>query len=1393
MLHLPAPKSAASVVCQDLQDGRRGLVILLAMVGCWLIGTSSIQAETIAPAADGTGTQVSPLGDRLDIQGGTQVGNNLFHSFQQFGLTQTQIANFLSRPTIQNILSRIIGGEPSIINGLIQISGGNSNLYLINPAGIIFGSSARLNVPASFLATSASGIGFGCGASSLSCQGWLTSTGTPDYASLTGSPNGFAFTTPQAGAVINAGNLRVGMEQTLTLLGGTVINTGSLTAPGGSITLAAVPGEQFVRLSQSGSLLSLEFLPLSSPVLSPIPLTPLSLPALLTGGTLSQATGITVNPDGTLQLTGSSPSIPVVPGTAVASGRISTAIAPQSGGMIQVLGDRVALLNASLDASGSTGGTIRIGGDYQGTGSLPTARQTFVGQDVSLRADGTTQGGQVMVWANGTTRFHGSISAQGGLQGGLVETSGQQFLDLTDARVDASAANGTAGIWLLDPTDINIITGGTGTLTAGVFDPLTTGGASQIDPIALQTALNAGTSVTLTTSSGTGGSGDMTLTTSINQTGGGNASLTLTGRRFFRAAGTTITMNSSGDLTFNLNQVAPETVAPNSSIQAAVDAIGTVNGDRTINLGNGTYSGSTLNINQRVSIQGDPSGNTILQGNGTPSVVNVTSNGVVLNRLTLTDGGGSDGGGIYNNGSLTLSNSTIRNNVANQGGGIYNNGSLSLSNSTLSGNSASSQGGGIYNNGTLSLSNSTLSGNSASSQGGGIYNNGSLSLSNSTLSGNSASNQGGGIYNNGSLTLSYSTVTNNFAGNAGGGVNNNDSASVWGTIIAGNSSPLAVDVAGSFSDFGGNLIGRSSGSGGFWVSTLVGTNANPIDPLLAPLANNGGLTQTHLPLPGSSAINAGSNLGAPGTDQRGFARIVGGRIDIGAVETTSPDPPVLRQVRTVPLVQSSSDRLSRPTQLADLLALAEIPTLPALTTAISAALSPLTTGDRAAQRGDQDDVSLNQSLNQSRMDHSLSEVEQSLSQDYEQYFGFRQSRRITASEIRQILSKAAETRGIHAAIVYAVFAPAVITPDPNVTGDTSGTALPPFLRSNQARQDDRLDLILITPNGQTIRRSTHATRAQVIQQAELFRLVASDPEDPDYTALAHQLYGWLLAPLEAELQAAAITQLIYCLDEGLRTIPLAAMQDGRTFVIDRYSLAMIPSVGLTNLAVTDLRDRPLVAMGADRFASLDPLPAVPTELTLVSQQFWQGTFFLNQEFTLTGLQSRQRQYQPGIMHLATHARFNPGRPEQSYIQLWDQRLNLSQMRSLNWSQPTLDLLVLSACSTAVGNADAELGFAGLAAAAGIPSTLGSLWEVSDIGTLVLMSEFYIQLRSAPSRAEALRRAQLALRQGRTRIEQGNLRTSRTTIPLPARLTQKRSANLTHPFYWSGFTLVGNPW
>ncbi|CAN1210332.1 filamentous hemagglutinin N-terminal domain-containing protein [Tumidithrix helvetica PCC 7403] len=428
-------------------------------------GIGHASAQSIIPAND-LGTNVSQQGNRFDIGGGTQAGANLFHSFQQFGLNQGQIANFLSNPSIQNILSRVVGGDPSVINGLIQLTGGNSNLYIMNPAGIIFGANASLNVPAAFTATTANGIQVG--------NNWFgINTSVDTIKTLTGSPNGFGFANPvplggtvpntTGGAIVNAGNLSVKEGQSITLVGGTVINTGTIAAPTGKITIAAVENGKYVRISQTGSLLSLD-LPVADKeqlTANSKPIQATDLPTLLTGRPdLAAVTGLSVNPLGQVVLP-NSVAVPTQTGTAIASGNLDVSSSAAIGGTIHILGTNVGLVSAKIDASGLTGGgTVLIGGDYQGKGTVPNAQFTYVSPDSTIIADAlhSGNGGNVIAWADNKNSFYGRISAQGGTQtgnGGFVEVSGKDTLVFRGS-VSTLAPKGNRGTLLLDPVNITI-------------------------------------------------------------------------------------------------------------------------------------------------------------------------------------------------------------------------------------------------------------------------------------------------------------------------------------------------------------------------------------------------------------------------------------------------------------------------------------------------------------------------------------------------------------------------------------------------------------------------------------------------------------------------------------------------------------------------------------------------------------------------------------------------------------------------------------------------------------------------------------------------------------------------------------------------------------------------
>ncbi|MEQ9550632.1 MAG: CHAT domain-containing protein [Coleofasciculus sp. G3-WIS-01] len=293
---------------------------------------------------------------------------------------------------------------------------------------------------------------------------------------------------------------------------------------------------------------------------------------------------------------------------------------------------------------------------------------------------------------------------------------------------------------------------------------------------------------------------------------------------------------------------------------------------------------------------------------------------------------------------------------------------------------------------------------------------------------------------------------------------------------------------------------------------------------------------------------------------------------------------------------------------------------------------------------------------------------------------------------------------------------------------------------------------------------------------------------------AQQLYQWLIAPIASELEAAEIDTLLFSMDAGLRTIPMPVLHDGEQFLIENYSLSMIPTFSLMNSNYQPMTNPQILAMGASEFTELNPLPAVPVELSTIAQEVG-GQVFLNQQFTLENLIQERQRYPYEIIHLGTHADFKSGGQSNSYVQLWNEKLTLAQMQQMNWDNPPVELLVLSACRTAVGDNQAELGFAGLAVASGVKTALGSVWQVSDQGTLALMTEFYNQLGETQIKAEALREAQLSMLRGNVVIEGGQLRGSGTGggVLLPPQLAELGQVDLSHPYYWSGFMMIGSPW
>lgn len=1127
----------------------------------------SVIAQTIIPASDGTGTIVNQNGVIFNIEGGrlSQDGTNLFHSLSQFNLTSEQIANFISNPNINNILTRITGGNPSSIDGLIQVLGGNSNLFIMNPAGLIFGNNFSLNVPGDFTATTATGIGFN--------NNWFNAFGNNNYANLNGNPSSFAFNLGNNGIIINAGNMEVEEGNNVNLIGGNVINTGTIKAPQGTIKIDSVEGTKIVRLTPEGSLLSLE-LDLANSNLNLSDLTPLDLPALLTGNNLN--TGLNINQNGQVILTDTQTIIPSnIEGLSLISGLLDTS--GNNGGNILILGNKVALFNANIDAIGNhNGGKILIGGDYQGQGVVPNSQFTFVDPNTTINADSLTtgNGGKVIIWSDQTTRFFGEITARGGAisgNGGFVEVSGKNNLNF-QGQVNTFAPNGNVGTLLLDPTNLTIVDGTTYSGSTNIFD------------------------------------------------------------------GILLATDDPGDQTMGVNFLIDYLHYTNITLEASNNI--TWNGTFTYTLG-----GAATNKNPTLTLK---AGNLI------------TINGAISSSFDT---------GLNQSLKLTLNgtaNDIIINNNINTFGGSIN---------------MTATGGNI-----------TVGNNVTFTTGEEFGTAGSINLI--------ASN---GLINIGSGTVFNTTVPSGATG---------------GTITITN--PENVTNSGTLN------VGLGS-------ITLV---AKP--PYIAPT--------------GSPTTPTTSTPTTPTTStpedyyKYNFNNYIYGHYHQNQY---NPEP------------QEKFDYCAN-------------------------SLANLFSGDNLAH---------------------IRKFEKRINEDiYNYYLG---NSNITCkgnispqARLRQI----EELTGRKGALIYMRFVPEneVINDDNFIWLLTKSFRKSELNTPEEKQPTDQLEITLITGNGDVIKQTVpEATRKNVKTLVNKFIASVTDVRRKNaYVNPSKELYNLLIKPIESELNIQQIDNLGFIMDNELRSLSVAALYDEKTeqFLVEKYSLAMIPSFSLTNTEYTDIKNQPILGMGSEKFENKNqeqnPLPAVPTELSLITSQIWQGQgdLFLNENFTIQNLQELRNSETPfSIFHLATHGEFRSGSVDHSYIQFWDNKLTLDKLETLRLNRPPIDLLVLSACRTAVGDQEAELGFAGLAIAAGVKTSLGSLWYVSDQGTLALMTSFYNALNQAPIKAEAVRQAQLALINGNTHYENGQLITDLGSIALPENLAQQDTPDLSHPYYWSAFTMVGSPW
>ncbi len=321
---------------------------------------------------------------------------------------------------------------------------------------------------------------------------------------------------------------------------------------------------------------------------------------------------------------------------------------------------------------------------------------------------------------------------------------------------------------------------------------------------------------------------------------------------------------------------------------------------------------------------------------------------------------------------------------------------------------------------------------------------------------------------------------------------------------------------------------------------------------------------------------------------------------------------------------------------------------------------------------------------------------------------------------------------------------------------------------------DRFDVILTLPNQQLQHYTTNISQEQVESTVTLLRQSLTDVAATyEVKQQSQKIYDWLIRPAEKELSQSGITTLVFVLDGELRNIPMGVLYDQQQnqYLMQKYAIALTPGLQLFNpKPLQKVHLNALIAgLGEARFIEgqkFSALKNVAGELKEIQTEIPQSEELLNQRFLDSNLQKELLATPFSIIHLATHGEFSSD-PERTFLLTWDKLLKVKQFDSLlrvgdRKRSGNIELLVLSACKTAVGDRRAALGLAGIAVRAGARSTLASLWSVDDQWTAKLMSEFYRNLNTGISKAQALQRAQLTV------------------------FAKQKS-----PYFWAPYVLVGN--
>ncbi|EGJ29696.1 hypothetical protein LYNGBM3L_60560 [Moorena producens 3L] len=316
---------------------------------------------------------------------------------------------------------------------------------------------------------------------------------------------------------------------------------------------------------------------------------------------------------------------------------------------------------------------------------------------------------------------------------------------------------------------------------------------------------------------------------------------------------------------------------------------------------------------------------------------------------------------------------------------------------------------------------------------------------------------------------------------------------------------------------------------------------------------------------------------------------------------------------------------------------------------------------------------------------------------------------------------------------------------------------------------ESVDIIIRLPQQPLRHYRTELPQDQIESTLEDLRHFLPQLHRRKFFPMSQQVYNWIIRPIEEDLANSQVDTLVFVLDGALRNIPMAALHDGKQYLVEKYSIALTPGLDLMNPQRLVREDIKVLTAGlSESRQGYNPLPFVEVELEKIKAQV-PSEILLNQDFTETNFENSVEAAPFPVVHIASHGEFS-SEAEKTFILTWDSKINVNELKDLlqttDLRQSTpIELLVLSACQTATGDKRAALGIAGVAIEAGARSTLATIWLVDDEATAVLMNRFYQELTDKSiSKAEALNRAQKSILQ---------------------------DPSYEHPYYWAPYIMVGN--